>query len=95
MINFKIGPGSFMHKFVVCSGITKLFILGKEFLSCHYFKLGWTYNNKRFTEYRSEIIAVASQVLMDDKIVVSHPVRIPARHFAMVQTKCPNMFQIG
>ena len=45
-----------------------------------------------FTEYRSEIIAVASQALMDDKIVVSHPVRIPARHFATVPTKCPNMF---
>ena len=29
---------------------------------------------------------------MDDRIVVSHPVRIPARHFAMVPTKCPNMF---
>ena len=29
---------------------------------------------------------------MDDKIVVSCPVRIPARHFAMVPTKCPNMF---
>ena len=24
--------------------------------------------------------------------MVSHPVRIPARHFAMVPTKCPNMF---
>ena len=40
----------------------------------------------------SEIIAVASQVLMDDRIIVSHPVRIPARNFAMVPTKCPNMF---
>ena len=29
---------------------------------------------------------------MDDRIVVSHPVQIPAQHFAMVPTKCPNMF---
>ena len=92
MINFKIGSCSFMHKFVVCSGITRPFILGEEFLSHHCFKLGWTDDNKRFAEYRSEIIAVASQAVMDDKIVVSHPVRIPARHFAMVPTKCPNMF---
>ena len=92
MINFKIGPCSFMHKFVVCSGITRPFILCEEFLSHHCFKLGWTNDNKRFTEYRSEIIAVASQAVMDNRIVVSHPVRIPARHFAMVPTKCPNMF---
>ena len=29
MINFKIGSCSFMHKFVVCSGITRPFILGR------------------------------------------------------------------
>ena len=92
MINFKIGPCSFTHKFVVCSGITRPFILSKEFLSCHCFKLGWTNDNKRFAEYRSKIIAVASQAVMDDKIVVSHPVRIPGRHFAIVPTKCPYMF---
>ena len=43
-------------------------------------------------EYKSEIIAVASQAVMDDRIMVAHPVRIPARNFAMVPTKCPNMF---
>ena len=63
----------------------------KEFLSHHCFKLGWTDDNKRFAKYRSQIIAVASQAVMDDKIVVSHPVGIPARHFAMVPTKCPNI----
>ena len=91
MINFKIGSCSFTHKFVIYSGITRPFILGEEFLSHHCFKLGWTNDNKIFAEYRSKIIAVASQAIMDDKIV-SHPVRIPARHFAMVPTKCPNMF---
>ena len=44
------------------------------------------------TEYKSDIIAVASQADMDDRIMVSHPVRIPVRNFAMVPTKCPNMF---
>ena len=92
MVNFKIGPSSFTHKFVVCEGLTRPFILGKEFLSCHCFTLGWTNDNKRFAEYRSKIIAVASQAVMDDRIMVSHPVKIPARNFAMVPTKCPNMF---
>ena len=92
VVSFKIGPCSFTHKFVVCEGITRPFILGKEFLSHHCFKLGWTDDNKRFAEYRSEVIAVASQAVMDDRIIVSYPVRIPAIHFAMVPTKCPNMF---
>ena len=92
MINFKIGSCNFTHKFIVCERLTRPFILGGEFLSCHCFELGWTDNNKRFTEYKSEIIAVASQAAMDDRIMVSHPVRIPARNFAMVPTKCPNMF---
>ena len=61
-------------------------------MSHHCFKLGWTDDNKRFAEYRSEVIAVASQAVMDDRIMVSHVVRITARHFAMVPTKCPNMF---
>ena len=29
---------------------------------------------------------------MDDGIMVSHTVQIPARHFGMVPTTCPNMF---
>ena len=33
MVNFKIGPSSFAHKFIVCEGLTRPFILGKEFLS--------------------------------------------------------------
>ena len=93
VVNFKIGPCSFTHKFIVCKGITRPFILGEEFLSHHCFKLGWTDDNKKIrAEYKDEVIAVASQAVMDDRIVVSHAVWIPARHFAMVPTKCPNMF---
>ena len=29
---------------------------------------------------------------MDDKIMVSNPVMIPARNFTMVPTKCPSIF---
>ena len=59
MVNFKIGSGSLTHKFIVCEGLNSPFILGKEFLSHHCFMLGWTDDNKRFTEYRGDIIAVA------------------------------------
>ena len=90
IINFKIGPCSFTHRFMVCEGLTRPFILGEEFLSHHCFKLGWTDDNKRcIAKYKNEIIAVASQAVMDDRIMVSHPERIPARNFAMVPTKMP------
>ena len=92
MVNFKIGPCSFTHKFMVCEGLTRPFILGEEFLSHHCFTLGWSDDNKRFAEYRDNIIAVALQTVMDDRIMVSCPVKIPVRNFAMVPTKCPNMF---
>ena len=78
MINFKIGPCSFTHKFIVCNGITRPFILGEDFLSHHCFKLGWTDDNKRFAEYKGKVIAIASQAVMDDKIMVSCTVQIPA-----------------
>ena len=92
MVSFQIGSCSFTHRFIVCKGITRPFILGEDFLSHHCFKLGWTNDNKRFAEYRGKVIAIASQAVMDDRIMVSHPVCIPARHFAIVPTKCPNMF---
>ena len=92
MINFEIGSCSFTHKFIVCNGITRPFILGEDFLSHHCFKLGWTDDNKRFAEYKGKVIAVASQAVMDDRIMVSRTLQIPARHFAMVPTKCQNMF---
>ena len=77
---------------MVCEELTRPFILGEEFLSHHCFKLGWTDDNMRLAKYKKEIIAVASQAVMDDRIMVSHPVRIPVKNFAMVPTKCPNMF---
>ena len=81
MVNFKIGPCSFTHKFMVCEGLTRPFILGEEFLSHHCFKLGWTDDNKRLAEYKCDVIAVTSETVMDDRIMVSHPVRIPAKKF--------------
>ena len=95
MISSKIGSCSFTHKFVVCNGITRPFILGEDFLCHHCFKLGWTDENKRFTEYKGKVITIASQAVMDDRIVVSRPVWIPARHFAMVPTKVQTCFQVG
>ena len=78
LVSFQIEPCSFTHKFIVCKGITRPFILGEDFLSCHCFKLGWTDDNKRFAEYKGKVIAIASQAVMDDRIKVSCAVQIPA-----------------
>ena len=78
LVSFKIGSCSFTHKFIVCKGITRPFILGKDFLSHHCFKLGWTDDGKRFAEYKGKVIAVASQAVMDDRIMVSGTVQIQA-----------------
>ena len=80
LVSFNIRSCSFTHKFIVCEGLNRPFILG------------WTDDNKRFAQYKGNIIAVASQAVMDDRIMVAHPVRIPVRNFTMVPTKCPNMF---
>ena len=78
MVNFKIGPSSFSHKFVVCEGLTRPFIIGEEFLSWHCFTLGWTDENRRFAKYKNKVIAVASQTVMDDRIIVSCPGKNPS-----------------
>ena len=63
MVNFKIGPSSFSHKFVVCKGLTRPFIVGEEFLSQHCFTLGWTGKNRRFTKYKNKVIALLHKLL--------------------------------
>ena len=41
---------------------------------------------------KNKIIAVVSQVVMDDRIMVAHQVKIPVRKLPMVPPKCSNMF---
>ena len=92
LVSFQIRPCSFTHRFIVCKGITRPFILGEGFPKSSLLQTGMDRHNKRFAEYKGKVIAIASQAVMDDRIMVSHPVCIPARHFAVVPTKCPNMF---
>ena len=60
-LNFKIGrKHSFTHTFVVCKNLTRPFILGTDFMSQHYMKLGWAPGKKRMLDYLDKTIAVAS-----------------------------------
>ena len=49
-------------------------------------------DKKRYAKYKNNIIVFASQAVMDDRIMVSHLIKIPERNFATVPTKCPIMF---
>ena len=47
-LNFKISRKySFAHTFVLCENLTRPFILGADFMSKHYIKLGWAPGKKR------------------------------------------------
>ena len=94
-VNFKIcRKYSFTHRFVVCENLTRPFILGADFMSQHYMKLGWAPGKKRTLDlgYLDETIAVASQEVTNEPLVLRNSIRIPARNCAVVPAYCAQMF---
>ena len=92
-VTFKIGRKfSFTHKVVVCENFTTPFILGANFMSQHYMKLGWAPGKKRTLGYLDETIAVASQEVTNEPLVLRNSIRIPARNCAVVPAYCAQMF---
>ena len=92
-ITFKIGRRhSFTHRFVVCENLTRPFILGADFMSQHYMKLGWAPGKKRMLGYLDEAIAVASQEVTNEPLVLRDSIRIPPRNCAVVPAYCAQMF---
>ena len=92
-VNFKIGRKySFTQKFVVCENLTRPFILGADFMSKHYMKLGWAPGKKRTLGYLDETIAVASQEVTNEPLVLRNSIRIPAKNCAVVPVYCAQMF---
>ena len=70
-VNFKIGrKHSFTHRFVVCENLTRPFILGAGFMSQHFMKLGWAPGKKRTLGYLDETIAVASQEVTNEPLIL-------------------------
>ena len=92
-VNFKIGRKySFTQMFVVCENLTRPFILGANFMSKHYMKLGWAPGKKRTLGYLDETIAVASQEVTNEPLVLRNSIRIPAKNCAVVPAYCAQMF---
>ena len=84
-VSFKIGREyTFTHKFVVCENLTRPFILGADFMSQHYMKLGWALGKKRTLGYLDETITVALQEVTNEPLVLRNSIRIPARNCAIV-----------
>ena len=83
-VTFKIGRKySFTHKFVVCENLTRPFILGADFMNQHYMKLGWAPGKKRTLDYLDETIAVASQEVTNEPLVLT------LFHIAYMSLPCP------
>ena len=92
-VNFKIGRKySFTHRFVVCENLTRPFILGADFMSQHYMKLGWAPGKKRTLGYLDETITVASQEVTNEPLILRNSSRIPARNCAVVPVYCAQIF---
>ena len=92
-VNFKIGRKySFTQRFVMCENLTRPFTLGADFMSKHYMKLGWAPGKKRTLGYLDETIAVASQEVTNEPLVLRNSIRIPARNCAVVPAYCAQMF---
>ena len=92
-VNFKIGRKySFTQMFVVCENLTRPFILGADFMSKHYMKLCWAPGKKRTLGYLDETIAVVSQEVTNEPLVLRNSIRIPARNCAVVPAYCAQMF---
>ena len=81
LVSFQMGPCSFTHRFIMCKGITRPFILGEDFLSHHCFKLGWTDDNKRFVEYKEKHQPWASPIVVVPK--KSAPGEAPRRRICV------------
>ena len=80
-VNFKIGRKySFTQTFVVCENLTRPLILGADFMSKYYMKLGWAPGRKRTLGYLDKNIAVASQEVTKEPLVLRNSIRIPSRN---------------
>ena len=78
-VNFKIGRKySFTQTFVVCENLTRPFILGADFMSKHYMKLGWAPGKKRTLGYLDKTIAVALQEVTNEPLVLRNSIKIPS-----------------
>ena len=61
-------------------------------MSKHYTKLGSAPGKKRTLGYLDETIAVASQEITNESLVLRNSIRIPARNSAVVPAYCAQMF---
>ena len=91
MVTFKLGKQSFTHKFLVCRFLTRPFILGEDYLSKNCMRMEWD-GNKRAISYMSNVLAIASQEVMEEPLKLCNAIKIPARSFVVAPTYCSQMF---
>ena len=91
-VQFKIGKKcSFTHSFVVCERLSCPFIIGEDFMRKHYMSLQWVPENKCALGFQGEIIAVASQAMLDEPLRLRNAIQIPLEAMLWLQvtaTRC-------
>ena len=91
MVTFKLGKQSFTHKFLVCRFLTRPFILGEDYLSKNCMCMEWD-GNKRAISCMSNVLATASQEVMEEPLKLCNAIKIPTRSFVVAPTYCSQMF---
>ena len=92
MVTFKLGKQSFTHKFLVCRFLTRPFILGEDYLSRNCMSIMEWDGNRRAISYMSNVLATASQEVMEEPLKLCNAIKIPARSFVVAPTYCSQMF---
>ena len=93
MVTFKLGKQSFTHKFLVCRCLTRPFILGEDYLSKNCMSMEWA-GNRRAISYRSDVLATASQEVMEEPLKLCNAIKIPARSFVVApHILFPNVYR--
>ena len=92
-VHFKIGKKcSFTHSFVVCERLSHPFIIGEDFMRKHCMSLQWVPENKCALGFQGEIIAVASQAMLDEPLRLKNAIKIPPRSTVMAPGYCNQIF---
>ena len=69
----------------------KTIILGEDYLSKNCMSMEWA-GNRRAISYRSNVLATASQEVMEEPLALCNAIKIPARSFVVAPTYCSQMF---
>ena len=91
MVTFNSASRVLLTSFLFVDFLQRPFILGEDYLSKNCMHMEWD-GNKRAISYMSNVLAVASQEVMEEPLNLCNAIKIPARSFVVAPTYCSQMF---